>query len=69
MELNSHWRLEKLSEEDCQKYRVEYIEPYDQKMNLIHHFMSLPHNIRLEWMKKSWINRQLLKFKKIIDKK
>ena len=69
MELNSHWRLEKLSEEDCQKYRVEYIEPYDQKMNLIHHFMSLPHNIRLEWMKNSWIKRQLLKFKKIIDKK
>lgn len=69
MELNSHWRIEKLSEADCQKFRVEYRDPYDQKMNLIHHFMSLPHHIRLHWMRNSWINRQVSKLKKIIDEK
>jgi hypothetical protein len=68
-ELNSHWRVYKLNEEDCLKYGVDYKEPYDQQNNLIHHFMSLPKDIRIEWMRNNWINKQLERFKKIINKK
>jgi len=67
-ELNSHWRLYKLEESECLKYGADYIEPYNQTKNLIHHFMSLPHHIRVDWMKKTWITKQFEKLKKITGK-
>ena len=64
-ELNSHWRIYGASKEHCLEHGIDYIPPYNQEKNLIHHFMSLPRDIRINWMKNNWMYKQIDLLKKM----
>ena len=64
-ELNSHWRIYGASKEYCLEHGLDYIATYNQQNNLILHFMSLPKDIRIDWMRNNWICNQIKILKKI----
>lgn len=64
-ELNSHWMIYAPSKEYCLQNGINYVAPYNQKKNLIHHFMSLPIDTRINWMRNNWICNQIKVLKKM----
>ena len=64
-ELNSHWRIYGPSKEYCLAHGIDYVAPYNQQNNLVHHFMSLPMDIRINWMKNNWMYKQIELLKKM----
>ena len=57
-ELNSYWGIYGESKEDC-------TPSYDQQNNLILHFMGIPRDKRIDWMRNNWICNQIKTLKKI----
>lgn len=56
-ELNSHWRLNYLTPDELNRFGVPHIEIIDQRQNLVHHYMSLPNDLRIKWMKQYFLNK------------